>query len=128
MSFGALAIASSACAQSRGELLYSTHCIACHTSQMHWREQRAATDWASLNTQVRRWQGTASLAWSDEDIQEVVAYLNDRIYRFERPSAPAVSSAPANGMPGALTAVSMAWAAHRTGSPLPAPGVDMPAR
>lgn len=24
---------------SRGELLYSTHCIACHSTQIHWREK-----------------------------------------------------------------------------------------
>jgi mono/diheme cytochrome c family protein len=84
VAFGALAIASSAFAESRGELLYSTHCIACHTSQMHWRDKRAATDWVSLNTQVRRWKDAASLAWSEEEILEVADYLNDRIYRFER--------------------------------------------
>lgn len=32
-----------ALAQSRGELLYTTHCIACHTTEMHWRDRRAAS-------------------------------------------------------------------------------------
>ena len=35
-----LVLAPSARSQSRGELLYSTHCIACHTSQMHWRDKK----------------------------------------------------------------------------------------
>jgi cytochrome c len=39
-----LALALSAHAQSRGELLYSTHCVACHTAKIHWRDGRAATD------------------------------------------------------------------------------------
>lgn len=69
-------------APTRGELLYTTHCIACHNSQMHWRDQRLATDWASLRAQVRRWQEAGQLGWSDDDIREVVRYLNDRIYRF----------------------------------------------
>jgi mono/diheme cytochrome c family protein len=69
-------------APTRGELLYTTHCIACHNSQMHWRDQRLATDWASLRAQVRRWQGVANLGWSDDDILEVARHLNDRIYRF----------------------------------------------
>lgn len=69
-------------APTRGELLYTTHCIACHNSQMHWREQRLATDWPSLRAQVRRWQGVANLGWSDDDILEVSRHLNDRIYRF----------------------------------------------
>src|ERR1700757_114536 len=39
-----------------GALLYETHCIACHTTQVHWRDQRLATDWTTLSAQVRRWQ------------------------------------------------------------------------
>jgi mono/diheme cytochrome c family protein len=67
---------------SRGELLYSTHCIACHNSQMHWRDKRLATDWASLEALVRRWQAQALLAWSEEDILAVTRHLNQGIYRF----------------------------------------------
>ena len=81
---GTLALAPPANAQSRGELLYSTHCIACHTSKMHWRDNRQATDWNSLQTQVRRWQGTAMLQWNDADIRAVTGYLNQTYYRFPR--------------------------------------------
>ena len=69
-------------APSRGELLYRTHCIACHTTQVHWREKRLATDWASLTAQVRRWQSNVGLQWPDRTIEEVVRYLNSTIYRF----------------------------------------------
>jgi mono/diheme cytochrome c family protein len=77
-----LAIALSARAESRGELLYSTHCIACHTSQAHWRDKRIATDRSSLEAEVRRWQATAMLRWSEDDIADVTRYLNDTFYRF----------------------------------------------
>ena len=53
---------------SRGQLLYATHCIACHTTQMHWRDQRVVSDWAGLLAQVRAWQARAQLQWSDADI------------------------------------------------------------
>ncbi len=66
---------------SRGELLYGTHCIACHDSQMHWRDRRLATDWPRLVEQVRRWQGEARLNWTEDDILEVARHLNQRIYR-----------------------------------------------
>ena len=33
-------------AATRGQLLYGTHCIQCHTTQMHWREQRLAREGA----------------------------------------------------------------------------------
>ena len=63
---GGFIAASPALAQSRGELLYSTHSISCHNQQMHWRDQRAATDWSGLQVQVRRWQSAASLGWAGQ--------------------------------------------------------------
>jgi mono/diheme cytochrome c family protein len=71
-------------AASRGELLYTTHCISCHTTQMHWRDKRVANDWNGLKKQVRRWQDASSLAWNESDITEVSRYLNDSIYHFEQ--------------------------------------------
>ncbi len=71
-------------AQSRGELLYTTHCIACHSEQMHWREKKLANDWPSLRVQVKRWQGVAQLQWTDDDIEGVARYLNERFYGFPR--------------------------------------------
>jgi mono/diheme cytochrome c family protein len=81
--FGVAVFASPASAQNRGELLYSTHCGACHTAQMHWRANRAVTDWASLKAEVRKWQIVASLGWSEDDVLDVARYLNDSIYHFE---------------------------------------------
>jgi mono/diheme cytochrome c family protein len=66
----------------RGKLLYETHCISCHSSQVHWRDQRLARDWTGLQAQVARWQGNAGLNWGAEDIVEVSRYLNRRYYRF----------------------------------------------
>ena len=70
----------------RGEMLYSTHCIACHTAKVHWRDDKLAKDWASLNSQVRRWQRNAELKWSDDDIAEVARYLNASHYHFSEPA------------------------------------------
>ena len=94
----AVAIGPFAYAESRGELLYSTHCIACHTTQMHWRDKKVATDWESLKFQVQRWQDASSLRWSESDIQDVTRYLNESIYRYPQMSgghAAAVQSARA---------------------------------
>jgi mono/diheme cytochrome c family protein len=67
---------------SRGAMLYDTHCIACHTEQVHWRDARLAHDWKSLVGQVDRWQRNTGLQWSEEDIVAVARYLNARYYRF----------------------------------------------
>lgn len=72
-------------APTRGRLLYETHCIACHNSQMHWRDGRIVRDWAGLAGQVRRWQERANLQWSDADILEVARHLNATIYRLPQP-------------------------------------------
>ncbi len=85
----------SAWAQTRGELLYGTHCLTCHNSQMHWREKKQVVDWASLRAQVRRWQATDQLAWSDEDIDHVARYLNETFYRLPPPSQVLASATPA---------------------------------
>jgi hypothetical protein len=85
----------------RGALLYDTHCVACHTTQMHWRDKRIATDWESLKAQVRRWQATAHLGWSEEDVDAVARHLDERIYRFGAPgrraAAPHGGSEPDRG-------------------------------
>lgn len=92
---GGAVVATPAMAQDRGELLYSTHCGVCHAEQVHWRARRAVTDWSSLRAEVRKWQGVASLAWSEDDVLDVTRYLNDTIYRFPVPLSTAVRTPPA---------------------------------
>lgn len=70
----------------RGALLYDTHCIACHNSQVHWRDRRLVTDWDSLKAQVRHWQEIGRLGWSESDVVEVARHLNATIYRLPQTS------------------------------------------
>ena len=70
----------------RGALLYDTHCVACHTTEAHWRDKRQATNWNALVEQVRIWQANAKLNWSDGDIEVVSVYLNRRHYHFPPPA------------------------------------------
>jgi mono/diheme cytochrome c family protein len=78
----------------RGALLYDTHCIGCHTSQMHWRENRLAKDWPSLKFQVNRWQKENALGWSEQDIVDVATYLNALHYRYPAPQQAKASNPP----------------------------------
>jgi mono/diheme cytochrome c family protein len=66
----------------RGELLYSTHCTACHSTQVHWCDDALVTDWRGLQSEVRRWQEFAGLGWSNQDVAEVARYLNALYYRY----------------------------------------------
>ena len=81
--YGGLAAAQSG----RGELLYSTYCDACHTEQVHWREKKVATNWASLVAEVRRWQANAKLECSRDDIEAVARYLNALHYHYPLPQS-----------------------------------------
>lgn len=72
-------------APSRGELLYTTHCLACHSTQVHWRERKLARDWPTLRREVNRWQRAAQLGWSADDVAAVARYLNETIYAFPAP-------------------------------------------
>lgn len=76
------ATAQAASDATRAELLYSTYCVACHNTQVHWREKKIATDWTTLKSQVNRWQAAATLKWGDEEITDVARYLNGLYYRY----------------------------------------------
>lgn len=81
------AVAAGAQPVDRGRLLYETHCIECHTTQMHWRAQRSASDWTRLQAQVSRWQASLQLQWTPGEIDAVAGYLNETIYRHPRTQA-----------------------------------------
>ena len=85
----ATAASAQTAAPSRGALLYDTHCVGCHTTQKHWRDNRVARDWDGVKFQVRRWQGNNALGWSDDDIEAVADHLNRSIYRYSKPVTPA---------------------------------------
>lgn len=73
---------------SRGEMLYTTHCIACHNAQVHWRDKRLARDWTTLQAEVQRWQKFAGLGWEHDDVVVVAKYLNTLYYRFPMEEGP----------------------------------------
>jgi mono/diheme cytochrome c family protein len=90
-----LGLAAHAQSPSRGELLYTTHCSACHDTKMHWRENKLATNWDTLQAQVRRWQGVAALNWSEGEIEDVARFLNQTIYRYPEPARVGLAMRPA---------------------------------
>jgi len=99
MASATLCLAASVAAQpgapsaTRGELLYKTHCVSCHTTQVHWRDRRLATDWKSLQAQVRRWQRNNGLKWGEQEIADVTRYLNAEFYQFTPPARQARQAA-----------------------------------
>ncbi len=74
--------AQSAVPASRGQLLYDNHCVACHDTQVHWRDRKVVTSWPTLVAQVRRWQAIEKLSWTDDEILQVARHLNATIYGY----------------------------------------------
>lgn len=69
----------------RGKALYETRCIECHSTSVHNRAARKASDFERLRAQVVRWSREALTPWTAEEIDDVTVYLNDLYYGFPCP-------------------------------------------
>jgi len=68
---------------SRGQLLYEDHCQACHTSVVHVRETHKARTLKDLEYWVTHWSDELKLPWGEDEVRDVVDYLNVRYYKIE---------------------------------------------
>ena len=66
----------------RGQMLYENHCLQCHESEVHIREQRKVRSLKDLEEQVNRWVKELKVAWGDEEIADIARYLNRTVYKF----------------------------------------------
>ena len=66
----------------RGALLYANHCASCHTTEVHFREQRKSKTLADVRDWVVRWTVELELDWTGEEVDDVARHLNERFYRF----------------------------------------------
>lgn len=70
----------------RGQALYENHCKTCHDEHAHTRAARRAATIEDLHKWVATWSFHASLGWSEEEIGDVVDFMDRRYYHFrERP-------------------------------------------
>lgn len=70
----------------RGRLLYETHCGTCHYERVHQRLKSEVKDLSDLRETVARWTRQTKHRFAEEDIQDVVQYLNESHYRFGLPA------------------------------------------
>ena len=75
----------------RGQTLHDQNCQACHIgmtggdgSVLYTRSQRRVHSLAALDAQVRRCESNLELKWFDEDVADVVEYLNHAYYKFPK--------------------------------------------
>jgi len=72
-----------------GKQLHQDNCMACHARMtggdgevLYTRPDRRVSSLAGLEAQVRRCESNLQLKWFDEDIADVVHFLNQTYYRF----------------------------------------------
>jgi hypothetical protein len=66
-----------------GRALHNENCLACHTTDKYTSDLRKIRDLAALTSQVKRCDFTLGTQWFDDDIEDVVMYLNEGFYKFK---------------------------------------------
>lgn len=75
----------------RGKQLLEENCIKCHADmvggdghKIYTRENRRIDSLAALNKQVHRCKTSLGVSWPEDQIADVVAYLNKTYYKFKQ--------------------------------------------
>ena len=87
--------ADAAGAPDRGQMLYENHCRGCHVSVVHIRSDRKAASLEAVRWEVARWSSELQLDWRNEEIADVVEYLDREFYRLALPEEADLHKAPA---------------------------------
>jgi len=66
----------------RSRALYENHCVVCHTPKVHSRPNRIPLNLSELRQIVTNMAKAQNLRWSEEEIADVVWYLNETKYRY----------------------------------------------
>ncbi|MEW4982795.1 MAG: hypothetical protein AB1Y26_06145 [Cycloclasticus sp.] len=66
-----------------GKALHTEYCLTCHTTTKYTAKNHKVRDLATLESRVKRCDFSLGTQWFDEDIADVVAYLNQDFYHFK---------------------------------------------
>lgn len=66
----------------RGRILYDRHCQTCHAPGIHGRTESMPATRDELRMLVDTFRRHAGLAWTRDEIDDVVEHLNTMGYRF----------------------------------------------
>ena len=67
----------------RGKELHQANCMQCHGTGVYVRDDRRIHSLEALQHQVKRCKTALGAAWPDDQVDDVVEYLNRNFYRFE---------------------------------------------
>jgi mono/diheme cytochrome c family protein len=89
-----LPLAAAAQDAARGRMLYETYCGICHYERVHDRLRSDVKDLADLRDMVARWAPQTKRQFTLDELEDVVAYLNESHYRFGLPARRQKPGAP----------------------------------
>ena len=76
------AVSSPAADLDNGNDLHFEHCTGCHDSTAYTRADRKVKSLARLGTQVRFCKDNLGLTWFDDEVDDVIGYLNATYYHY----------------------------------------------
>ena len=65
-----------------GDDLHFEHCTGCHDSSVYTRDNRNVRDLGRLGQQVRFCKDTIGVTWFDDEVDDVIEYLNATYYHL----------------------------------------------
>lgn len=65
-----------------GKALHDANCLRCHDETNYTRANRIVNSYEELRERISLCELSAEMAWFDEEINDVTAYLNNAFYRF----------------------------------------------
>jgi hypothetical protein len=68
--------------QENGSELHAESCIRCHDSSVYTRDNRRVQSLSKLGTQVRFCKDNLAVPWFDDEVDDVIHYLNSQYYKF----------------------------------------------
>ncbi len=66
----------------RGRKLHDAQCMKCHDTSVYTRSDHFVLNRNALDKQVTRCHQNVGAEWSDEDVADVVQYLDETFYHF----------------------------------------------
>jgi len=66
-----------------GKELHQQNCVRCHSAEAYTSESRKVMDKKALATRVKQCDYALGTQLFDEDIADIVAYLNKEYYHFD---------------------------------------------
>ena len=65
-----------------GDDLHFENCTGCHDSTAYTRDNKVVRSLPRLGTQVRFCRDNLGLTWFDDEVDDVIGYLNKEYYHF----------------------------------------------